>query len=68
MSTVSRPPAQHRARCARVRCLGVCLAALWLACSPSVGSDAWCEKMRETPKADWSTRQAADFSKHCIFN
>ena len=36
-------------------------------CSPKVGSDAWCEKLRNTPKIDWSTREAADFAKHCIF-
>jgi len=41
--------------------------ALWLACSPGVGSNIWCEKMKETPKADWSTREAADFTKHCVF-
>lgn len=37
------------------------------ACSPKVGSDAWCEKMKETPKGDWSANDAADFAKHCVF-
>ncbi|HEY5658985.1 MAG TPA: DUF3012 domain-containing protein [Myxococcota bacterium] len=44
-----------------------CLSALWLACSPKVGSEAWCEKMKETPKADWSAREASDYTKHCLF-
>ncbi len=38
-----------------------------LSCSPAVGSDAWCEKQKETPKADWSANNAADFAKHCVF-
>jgi hypothetical protein len=37
------------------------------ACSPKVGSEAWCEKLKETPKADWSANDAADFAKHCVF-
>jgi hypothetical protein len=40
---------------------------LALACSPRVGSEAWCEKQKETPKADWSANDAADFAKHCVF-
>ena len=36
-------------------------------CSPEVGSEAWCEKLRETHKADWSSRDAAAYAKHCIF-
>jgi hypothetical protein len=37
------------------------------ACSPEVGSKEWCEKMKEKPKGDWSTNEAADFAKHCVF-
>ncbi len=36
-------------------------------CSPEVGSDAWCEKLKETHKADWSSRDASAYAKHCIF-
>jgi hypothetical protein len=67
MSVVSEERARHRTNSARAARLIVSLPALWLACSPGVGSDAWCEKMKETPKADWSTREAADFTKHCVF-
>jgi hypothetical protein len=59
--------AWYRPNSARVGLPIVSLPALWLACSPGVGSDAWCEKMKETPKADWSTSEATDFTKHCIF-
>ncbi len=37
------------------------------ACAPEVGSDRWCEKMKETPKGDWTANEAADYAKHCIF-
>jgi hypothetical protein len=36
-------------------------------CSPEVGSDAWCEDMKDKPSKEWSTREAADYAKHCIF-
>lgn len=37
------------------------------ACAPEVGSEAWCSKMDEKPKGDWSSNEAADYAKHCIF-
>lgn len=36
-------------------------------CSPEIGSDAWCRKMAQKPKSDWSAREAADFARHCVF-
>lgn len=36
-------------------------------CAPEVGSDAWCTNMKEKPKGDWTSNEAADFAKHCIF-
>lgn len=68
MSTSKNRRARRRPRFARTLRLSALLPALWLACSPGVGSEAWCEKMKETPKSDWSTREAADFTKHCILN
>ncbi len=37
------------------------------ACSPEIGSDAWCEAMAEKPKGDWTANQATDFAKDCVF-
>ncbi|WP_438969589.1 DUF3012 domain-containing protein [Methylophaga sp.] len=37
------------------------------ACSPEVGSEKWCQVMKDKPKGDWSTNEAADFTRHCIF-
>jgi len=48
---------------------GMALALLFgmTGCAPEVGSDAWCEKLKETPKGDWSTNDATNFAKHCVF-
>jgi uncharacterized lipoprotein len=37
------------------------------ACSVEVGSEQWCSDMKEKSKADWTSNEAADFAKHCIF-
>jgi len=42
------------------------VAGLSASCSPEVGSDAWCEKMKETPKGDWSANDASAYAKNCI--
>jgi hypothetical protein len=47
---------------------GVAFALFAIACSLFVGSEAWCLKMAETPKADWSTNEAVDYAKHCLFD
>ncbi len=36
------------------------------ACAPEVGSEKWCNNMKEKPKADWTANEATDFAKHCI--
>jgi hypothetical protein len=36
-------------------------------CSPEIGSDEWCEDMKEKPKKDWTASEAADYTKHCVF-
>ncbi|WP_136799626.1 MULTISPECIES: DUF3012 domain-containing protein [Desulfosediminicola] len=46
--------------------LGICFTTL-TACAPEVGSDKWCNQMKEKPKGEWTSNEAADFAKHCIF-
>jgi hypothetical protein len=49
--------------------LALCLVSMtvWLgACAPEVGSDKWCQQLKDKPKGDWSMNEAADFAKHCI--
>jgi hypothetical protein len=48
--------------------IALCGLASWVACGPEVGSDAWCEKMRETSKGDWTANEAADFARHCLLD
>jgi hypothetical protein len=36
------------------------------ACTPEVGSEAWCEMMKEKPKGEWTANEAADFTKYCL--
>lgn len=36
-------------------------------CAPEVGSDKWCKQMEEKDKGDWSTNEATDYAKHCVF-
>ncbi|BDY04842.1 DUF3012 domain-containing protein [Ferrimonas sp. YFM] len=43
------------------------LLSLMTACSPEVGSEAWCKKMEEKPKGDWTANEATDYAKHCVF-
>ncbi len=43
------------------------LLAILAGCSPEVGSDEWCQDMKDKPKKDWTASEAADYAKHCIF-
>lgn len=36
------------------------------ACAPEVGSKAWCAKMQEKPKGDWTVNEATDYAKSCL--
>jgi len=50
--------------------IGVLLVAVMMlgaACSPEVGSEAWCKQMKEKPKADWTASEAAEYTKSCVF-
>ena len=41
---------------------------LLMGCAPEVGSERWCELMRDTPRGDWSTNNALDFARYCVLN
>jgi hypothetical protein len=36
-------------------------------CEPEVGSERWCEAMRDKPRGDWTANEALDFTRHCLF-
>ena len=46
------------------------LSAMILLCTAcaEVGSERWCNNMEEKPKGDWSTNEAMDYTKHCVFD
>ena len=43
------------------------VAVILAACSPEVGSDGWCNDMKEKDRGDWTASEAADFAKNCVF-
>jgi len=51
-------------------CLCIALAASTMlinsACSPEVGSEAWCKQLEERPKNDWTAQNVTDYTKYCI--
>jgi hypothetical protein len=39
----------------------------WLAaCAPEVGSERWCENMREKPPGDVTANEALEFARSCV--
>jgi hypothetical protein len=38
------------------------------ACAPEIGSEAWCERMQEQARGDWTVNEAADYARHCVFD
>jgi hypothetical protein len=51
----------------QLKLLIIVLTAALAACSPEVGSDAWCEEMAEKDKGDWTANEATEFASSCIF-
>jgi hypothetical protein len=43
-----------------------CAAALLAGCEPEVGSERWCEAMREKPRGDWTGNEALEYARSCI--
>jgi hypothetical protein len=54
----------------QISIIGLLLASMLslTACAPEVGSEAWCNAMKEKPKGDWSADEAGDFAQHCLLN
>jgi hypothetical protein len=36
------------------------------ACAPEVGSERWCELMREKARGDWTANEALEFARSCV--
>jgi len=37
------------------------------ACSAKVGSDEWCQDLKDKDKAQWTASETKDYAKHCLF-
>lgn len=35
-------------------------------CTVEVGSEKWCEALKEKPKGEWTLNEGKDFTKHCL--
>ena len=53
---------------ARNMALYFSVALMLLACSPEPGSKRWCASMDEKSAGDWSTNEAAEYTKSCMFS
>jgi hypothetical protein len=36
-------------------------------CAPEPGSKEWCAQLKEKSAGDWSTNEAAEYTKSCLF-
>lgn len=36
------------------------------ACGDRVGSEGWCETLKEKPKADWTMEESGNYTKYCV--
>ncbi len=45
----------------------VILCGLINACSPEIGSEEWCQSLKDKDAGDWTAREAKDYARHCIF-
>ncbi|WP_279147136.1 DUF3012 domain-containing protein [Photobacterium carnosum] len=36
------------------------------ACTPTVGSEKWCQQLKEKTKGEWSANEAVEFTQNCI--
>ncbi|EJE8545730.1 DUF3012 domain-containing protein [Vibrio vulnificus] len=44
------------------------LSVLTLSACSEVGSESWCNDMRDKPKSEWNGQNTLDFAKHCLLN
>jgi len=51
----------------RIIFLTATLTLLFTGCSPEIGSDKWCEKMKEKPNGEWTLTETKEFAKNCVF-
>lgn len=53
-------------KCCAVLCLLIGLVQM-SGCSAEVGSQKWCDNLKEKPEGDWTLNEAKSYAKHCLF-
>lgn len=53
----------------KIFAVGTLLVSVFLlaGCAPEVGSEGWCEGVKEKPKGEWTLDETRDYTKHCLF-
>jgi hypothetical protein len=46
--------------------IALCLLTTMIGCSPEVGSEEWCQDMKQKPKSDWTASEVASYANHYI--
>lgn len=47
-------------------CVALAVTLLLAACAPEVGSEKWCESIREKGLGNITPNEAADYARHCV--
>lgn len=50
----------------KLRILILVMAILSLSACDRVGSEAWCAKLKEKPKGEWTLDETGDYTKYCV--
>lgn len=50
----------------KLKLLALVLTAFSITACDRVGSDGWCEKLKEKPKSQWTMEEAGDYTKYCV--
>jgi hypothetical protein len=59
-------PEKNMKKTAVLIVLGTFLAGT-VACSPEVGSEKWCAKMKEKEKGEWTQDETKEYARNCLF-
>jgi len=49
-----------------ITCTALLVVLSFSACSPEPGTKAWCDKIKEKPRGEWTANDASTFAKHCM--
>ncbi|MEE4216049.1 MAG: DUF3012 domain-containing protein [Xanthomonadales bacterium] len=50
----------------KLKLLALVLITFSITACDRVGSDSWCEKLKEKPKSQWTMEEAGDYTKYCV--